>query len=212
MKSEDILNALSDVSEEYVAEASAKKTKKAKKIFAASAAVSLIYFSDVILDFTPTKFAVSLLLTAALIAMFFAALYFISCASTSLIGKIYSKAYLSLSLPIFAIFYLSYLYFDSTLLFHDTNRIMGQLAYVSVLAFSLSEANIATGHTAYRAHFALSLVCIICVSAYTLPSVSLMAFWEMSITHTALIDLSSIGVLLYALFSAFNSIRTFEEA
>ena len=40
MKSEDILNTLSDVSEEYIAEAATKKKKKAKKIIAASAAVA----------------------------------------------------------------------------------------------------------------------------------------------------------------------------
>ena len=162
-------------------------------IFATIAIISLIYYYDIIFVFYPGSIAVSLLRIASVFSMLFAALYFLSCASTKVTGRETSKASLSLSLPLFGIFYLSYLYFDTTLMFHDTNRIMGQVAFISVLAFFVSEANIATGHKAYGVHFATSLA------------------WEMSITPSFLIDFSSIGILLYAVFSAFNAIRTLEE-
>lgn len=180
-------------------------------LFATIAIISLIYYYDVMFVFNPGNIAVSLLRIAAVFSMLFAALYFLSCASTKVTGRETSKASLSLSLPLFGVFYLSYLYFDTTLMFHDTNRITGQVAFISVLAFFVSQANIATGHKAYGLHFATALACIVCVSAYILPIISLVAFWEMSIVSSFLIDFSSIGILLYAIFSAFNAIRTLEE-
>lgn len=179
-------------------------------IFAAIAAISLIYYSEVIFDFRMGSIGASLMRVAAIFCMFFVAMYFLACASTMFSGKKNHKAALSLSLPLFAIFYLSHLYFDTTLMFQDTNRIMGQVAFISVLAFFVSEANIATGHTAYSLHFATSLACIVCVCTYVLPILSLVAFWEMSISTIFLIDFSAVGILLYALFSAFNAIRTLE--
>ncbi len=180
-------------------------------VFATIAIISLVYYHDVMFVFNAGNLAGSLLRIASVFSMLFAALYFLLCASTKVTGSETSKASLSISLPLFAIFYLSHLYFDTTLMFQDTNRVMGQVAFISVLAFFVSEANIATGHTAYGLHFATSLACIICVSAYILPILSLVAFWEMSISPIFLIDFSTVGILLYAIFSAFNAIRTLEE-
>ncbi len=177
-------------------------------------AIVLMLFYDVLLVFDAPNLALALLRLVAFFLMLSVAGYFLSCsadnASMKLSGKSRSKSALSLSLPLFAIFYLTYLYFDTTLMYHNTNKIMGQVAFISVLAFFLAEANIATGHKAYRWYFAASLVCIICVSAYILPILFLVAFWEMQITEAFLTDFALIGVLLYAIFSAFCAARTME--
>ncbi len=177
----------------------------------ATIAILIILFYDITIEFNSVNFAFSLLRLAAVISMIFVSLYFLLCASTMVIGKETSKSALSLSLPIFALLYLTYLYFDTTLMFHDTNRIMGQVAFISILAFFVSEANITTGHMAFGWHFATSLACIVCVCAYILPMLFLVAFWEIKVTQELLMDFSSIGVLLYAIFSAFNAIRTMEK-
>ncbi len=178
-------------------------------------ATVLMLFYDVLLVFDAPNLALAFLRLLAFFSMISVSGYFLSCsaenASIKRIGKNRSKATLSLSLPLFALFYLTYLYFDTTLMYHDTNRIMGQVAFISVLAFFLAEANIATGHKAYSWHFATSLVCIICVSAYILPILFLVAFWEMKVTEAFLTDFALIGVLLYAIFSAFCAARTMER-
>jgi hypothetical protein len=43
------------------------------------------------------------------------------------------------------------------------------------------------------------------------PLLLLSAFWEMSITLSILTDISLVAILLYAVFAAFNAIRTLKE-
>ncbi len=177
-------------------------------------ATVLMLFYDVLLIFDSPNLVLAILRVAAFLSMISVACYFLSCSAENAsikFGKKCRKATLSLYLPLFALFYLTYLYFDTTLMYHDTNKIMGQVAFISVLAFFLAEANIATGHKAYSWHFATSLVCIICVSAYILPILFLVSFWEMKVTEAFLTDFALIGVLLYAIFSAFCAARTMER-
>jgi hypothetical protein len=43
------------------------------------------------------------------------------------------------------------------------------------------------------------------------PLLLLSAFWEMSLSLSTLAEVSLIAVLFYALFAAFNAIRTLKE-
>ena len=147
---------------------------------------------------------------ATIALMFVTALYFLSRASTAMKNSP-SVSTLSLALPCFCIAYLlaSYLNMDIPLL--DFNRVTSELAFIAALMFMLSEARLATYRGGYAFRFASSLACIVCICAHVVPLLLLSAFWEMSITLSILTDISLIAILLYAVFAAFNAIRTLKE-
>ena len=173
--------------------------------------LTLFYHSSEIFAFSAEASGAYRIFHIATIAlMFVSALYFLSRASTAMKNSP-SIATLSLALPCFCIAYLlaSYLNADAPLL--DFNRITSELAFISALMFMLSEARLATYRGGYAFRFASSLACIVCICAHIIPLLLLSAFWEMSITLSILTDISLIAILLYAVFAAFNAIRTLEE-
>lgn len=180
-------------------------------IFAAIAILLIANYRHVIFTVYSAIPLHNVLYVCALICLFPIALYFIGCASTGMRSS-GIKAYLSLSLPLFCAFYIGASYFDPDYIFYDFNRITGQLAFISMMIFMLSEANLATGHMAYGLYFASALACIVCVCAHTVPLLILVSFWEMDLTVAITTEFASIGALIYAITSAFNSIRTLEEA
>lgn len=147
---------------------------------------------------------------ATILLMFVSALYFLSRASTSMKNSP-SITTLSLALPCFCIAYLLASYLNSDIPLLDFNRVTSELAFIAALMFMLSEARIATYRGGYAFRFASSLVCIVCICAHIVPLLILSAFWEMSITLSILTEISLIAILLYAVFAAFNAIRTLKE-
>ena len=147
---------------------------------------------------------------ATIALMFVSALYFLSRASIAMKNSP-SVATLSLALPCFCIAYLLASYLNSEIPLLDFNRVTSELAFISALMFMLSEARLATYRGGYAFRFASSLACIVCICAHIVPLLLLSAFWEMSITLTILTDISLIAILLYAVFAAFNAIRTLKE-
>jgi hypothetical protein len=173
--------------------------------------LTLFYHSSEIFSFSAEDSSMFRIFRIATIAlMFVSALYFLSRASTAMKNSP-SVATLSLALPCFCIAYIlaSYLNSDTPLL--DFNRITSELAFISALMFMLSEARLATYQNGYAFRFASSLVCIVCTCSHIVPLLLLSAFWEMSITLSILTDISLIAILLYAVFAAFNAIRTLKE-
>ena len=146
-----------------------------------------------------------------LVFMFISSLYLFGRASVSLKNSP-SIGTLSLALPCFAIAYLVTLYFDSELPLLDFNRVTAEMAFIATLMFSLSEARLATNQGSYPFRFAASLATIVCVCAHIVPLLALTAFWEISMNLSLLTEISLAGILVYALFAAFNAIRTLEEA
>ena len=147
---------------------------------------------------------------ATIALMFVTALYFLSRASTAMKNSP-SVATLSLALPCFCIAYLLASYLNTDIPLLDFNRVTSELAFIAALMFMLSEARLATYRGGYAFRFASSLACIICICAHIVPLLLLSAFWEMSITLSILTDISLIAILLYAVFAAFNAIRTLKE-
>jgi hypothetical protein len=147
---------------------------------------------------------------ATIALMFVTALYFLSRASTAMKNSP-SVATLSLALPCFCIAYLLASYLNTDIPLLDFNRVTSELAFIAALMFMLSEARLATYRGGYAFRFASSLACIVCICAHIVPLLLLSAFWEMSITLSILTDISLIAILLYAVFAAFNAIRTLKE-
>ena len=150
------------------------------------------------------------LFISAIFLMLISSLYFLGCASTAL-AKSRAKASLSLALPLFGLTYLTATYLNEDLIFYDSNRITCILASIFIMLFFLAESKVATSGAGYAFHFAASLACIVAVSAYIIPILVLVAFWEISMSLPTVTELSFIGILIYAVFSAVNSIRTLEE-
>ena len=178
-------------------------------IFAATAILIAVNHSDSIFNFYSNSPAHNVLYIMALFAMLISAFYFIGCAST-MMQKSCAKPYLSLFPTLFCALYMGASYFDSEYLFYDFNHVTSQIAFMSMMLFLLSEANLATSQNAYGLHFAMSLACIVCVSAHIIPLLLLVSFWEINLTISITTELVSIGVLIYAMLSAFNAIRTLE--
>lgn len=147
---------------------------------------------------------------ATIALMFVSALYFLSRASTAMKNSP-SIATLSLALPCFCIAYLLASYLNTDIPLLDFNRVTSELAFIAALMFMLSEARLATYRGGYAFRFASSLACIVCICSHIVPLLLLSAFWEMSITLSILTDISLIAILLYAVFAAFNAIRTLKE-
>lgn len=180
-------------------------------IFAATAILLTVNYSDIIFNLYSNSLAHSVLYIIALVAMLLSALYFIGCASTRM-QKSCAKPYLSLFPTIFCALYMGASYFDTDYLFYDFNHITSQIAFMAMMLFMLAEANLATDQNAYRLYFAMSLVCIVCVSAHVIPLLLLVSFWEIKATIPITTELASIGILIYAILSAFNAVRTLENA
>lgn len=174
--------------------------------------LTLLYYPDEIFDFSVSENnAYRLLFIITLGFIFVSALYFLGRASTAMKDSPYI-AMLSLALPCFCIAYLLTSYLNPDLPLLDFNRVTSELAFISALMFMLSEARLAIYRDGYAFRFAASLACIVCICAHVVPLLLLSAFWEMSLTLSTLMEISLIAVLFYALFAAFNAIRTLEEA
>jgi len=174
--------------------------------------LTIIYYPDEIFDFSDTmKNSYRIFFIATLALMFVSALYFLGRASTAMKNSP-SIAVLSLALPCFCIAYLLASYLNSDLPLLDFNRVTSELAFISALMFMLSEARLATYRGGYAFRFASSLACIVCICAHIVPLLLLSAFWEMSLSLPILAEVSLIAVLFYAVFAAFNAIRTLKEA
>ena len=179
---------------------------------AAVGVLSLVYYSGEIFDFSDNSvlpYRIFFIISLAL--MFFTALYFLGRASVSLKNSP-SIATLSLFFPCFCIAYLASSYFNAELPLLDFNRVTAQIAFISVLMFALSEARLATEQGSYAFRFAVSLVCVVCACAYIIPLLALMAFWEISMSLSLMTEISLACILIYAVFAAFNAVRTLEEA
>jgi hypothetical protein len=127
-------------------------------------------------------------------------------------GRSKTRAYLSLSLPLFALSYLVAVYFNSDFIFYNSNRITCTVTCVFMMLFLLSEAKLAMGQESYAFHFATALAFIVAGSAYVIPMLALVFFWEINMSLTTMTELSFIGFIIYAAFSAANSVRTLEKA
>jgi hypothetical protein len=68
------------------------------------------------------------------------------------------------------------------------------------------------GQESYAFHFATALAFIVAGSAYVIPMLALVFFWEINMSLTTMTELSFIGFIIYAAFSAANSVRTLEKA
>jgi hypothetical protein len=181
-------------------------------ILAAVVILSLLCYSETIFDFgDEMQFGHRILYIITLALMSVSALYFLGRASTMLKGSP-SVSALSLILPCFCIAYLISSYLNNDIPLLDFNRVTSEMAFISALLFLLSEARLATYRGGYSFRFASSLISIVCICIHITPLLFLAAFWEMSINLPLLTDVSLVPILFYALFAAFNAIRTLKEA
>lgn len=179
---------------------------------AAVGILSLIYYADIIFDFSDDALLLYRIFQIATLAlMFLTALYFLGRASVSLKNSP-SIATLSLLFPCFCIAYLACSYFNSELPLLDFNRVTSQISFIAVLMFALSEARLATDQGSYPFRFAASIVCVVCASAYIIPLLALVAFWEIGMSLTLMMEISLACILIYAVFAAFNAVRTMKES
>ena len=173
--------------------------------------LAIIYYPEQVFDFgDKERSGYRILYAIALVLMFISALYFLGRASTSMKNSP-SIATLSLALPCFCIAHLLASYLNSDIPLLDFNRVTSDLAFIASLMFMLSEARLATYRGGYAFRFASSLACIVCICSHIVPLLLLSAFWEMSMSLSSLTDVSLIAFLFYAVFAAFNAIRTLKE-
>ncbi|MGN1095392.1 MAG: hypothetical protein ACI4QR_03285 [Eubacteriales bacterium] len=114
-------------------------------------------------------------------------------------------------IPLYSLVYLVASYFNKGYTYNDFNRVTCHISFIAIILFFLSEARLAIGKNSYAFHFVMSLICIICISAYILPLLFLSAFWEMSFSASLVFELSEIAVLIYAIYSASYALYSLKE-
>lgn len=168
-----------------------------KELFASETkdGVSLVYIIAMIL---------------AIISLFFVSLYFFVSSSVKFLSSPI-KIYLSFSLPIFALLYLIASYFNKNFMYNDFNRITCHVSFIAIILFALSKVRLEIGRKSYAFHFVTSLLCIVSISSYIIPLVLLSAFWEINFSATTAFESVEIGLLIYAVYSAFYSASHLSE-
>ncbi len=143
----------------------------------------------------------SLAMFVVTILMLFAGAYFLFSASVALNTR-RSKNNMALLLPILGILFVCISYFDPDYIYSDVNRILANVTAVSCMILMLLEARLSIKRPVNSAYFMFSLVTIMLVTVYTIPTLILYAFWEPSLTVINVFEICEIGIMAFALSSA----------
>ncbi len=177
-------------------------------IFAASGILSLVYYTT---DFFGSEGHISyrLLLLISLLALFFSAIYFILSASTRYDGtKI--KMIFSFFPALFSAAYLSAAYLSPSFVFSDSNDLLRNVSLAAMLFFFLQEARTAVYGRSDSMRFAYSVVMLVAVLAYNLPTLIVTAFWEMKFSYMTMFELVQCGAVIYGTAVAVSMIASLE--
>lgn len=143
----------------------------------------------------------SLAMFVVTILMLFAGAYFLFSASVALNTR-RSKNNMALLLPVLGILFVCISYFDPDYIYSDVNRILANVTAVSCMILMLLEARLSIKRPVNSAYFMFSLVTIMLVTVYTIPTLILYAFWEPSLTVINVFEICEIGIMAFALSSA----------
>ncbi len=166
-------------------------------LFAAAGVLSLIYYPKEIFSQRGTL-AYRLFLLAAFFSLFFAAIYFILNSSARFEGA-KLKTVLSFFPTIFAITYLSTAYLSPDFVFSDSNDVLRNVSLAALSFFLIQETRTAVYGKSDTLRFGFSLVAIISILAYNIPSLIVTAFWEMELTFMTMFELVECGAVVYAI-------------
>ena len=138
--------------------------------------------------------------------MFFVSFYFFVSSSVVLANS-KLRSPLSMSLPLYALFYLVASYFNNELMYNDFNRITSHISVIAMILLFLAQVRAEIGRPSYGFRFISSLMCIICISSHILPLIILAAFWQIDFSVSIIYEMAEIAVLLYAVYTAFKSVK-----
>lgn len=183
-------------------------------IFAAAGILIAIYFGKNIFRPERQGWFFHLMILIAFFSLFAAAAYFIFSASVEHSRPGIKKA-LSFFPTLWALSYLSASYINADYLFNDPNRILCNVSLCALLIFFLFETKNTVSTPQNPARFAFSLVALICVLLYMLPTFVLTAFWEIPLTYTTLFEVIECGAVFYifaTLYTMILSLKTNADA
>lgn len=143
----------------------------------------------------------SLAMFISVILMLFAGAYFLFSASVALNTK-RSKNNMALLLPVLGILFVCISYFDPDYIYSDVNRILANITAVSCMILMLLEARLSIERPMNSMYFMISLVTMMLVTVYTIPTLILYAFLEPSLTVINVFEICEIGIMAFALSSA----------
>ena len=135
------------------------------------------------------------------VLMLFAGVYFLFSASVAL-NKRRSKNNMALLLPLWGIFFVCVSYFDPDYIHSDYNRVLANMAAVACMILMLLEARLAIKRPMNILYFFFSLLTVMLIIVYVVPTLILYAFWEPSLTVINVLEIYEIGIAFFALSSA----------
>lgn len=162
------------------------------------------------LSFSSNTVIYKVFITLSIIMMFFVSFYFFVSSSVVLANS-KLRSPLSMSLPLYALFYLVASYFNNELMYNDFNRITSHISVIAMILLFLAQVRAEIGRPSYGFSFLSSLICIICISSHILPLIILAAFWQIDFSVSIIYEMAEIAVLLYAVYTAFKSVKCLGE-
>lgn len=136
-------------------------------------------------------------------ALFGAAAYFIFSASVKR-SDTKARRLLSILPTVFALAYLAASYINPAYIFNDPNRILCEVSLAALLLFFLLETKNTISTPSGATRYAVSLIAMTLVSAYILPLLLGVAFWEIVPTKETAFEMVGCG----ALFTIFSVLYT----
>ena len=182
-------------------------------LFAAAGVLALIYYPEKLFSKEGTPIFRTLLMIA-FISIFFAAIFFIISAS-SRYDKSKIKEFFSIFPALFAATLLSASYLSPDFVFSNQNDVLRNVALAALVLYFLQEARAVLYGKTEPVRFTLTIVALICVIAYELPTVIVTAFWEMEMTYMTMFELIECGAVIYMIATALSMItalRTTESS
>lgn len=173
-------------------------------LFAAAGVLALIYYPEKLFTKEGTPIF-RVLLMIAFISIFFSAVFFIISAS-SRYDKTKIKEFFSIFPALFAATLLSASYLSPDFVFSNQNDVLRNVALAALVLYFLQEARAVMYGKTEPVRFTLTVVALICVIAYELPTVIVTAFWEMELTYMTMFELIECGAVIYMIATACSMI------
>ncbi len=170
-------------------------------LFTSASILQLVYFAKEVLE--AEKISYNIIFFGMILFGLLSALYFFKVSATSSL-RILSEKYTSFSPIIWAIFYLIFIYFDSSVVLNNPERELIQLAAIASLLYCTSESRYQLGIAKPRLYFPVALASIIILLVVNVPNVILTAVGVLRFTTHTIYSFSQIGLLLYIITRIFS--------
>ena len=178
-------------------------------LFAAAGVLALIYYPEKLFAKNGTPIF-RVLLMVAFISLFFSAIFFIISASARY-DKTGIKEFFSVFPALFAVTLLSASYLSPDFVFSNQNDVLRNVALAALVLYFLQEARAVIYGKTESLRFTFTVIALICVIAYELPTVIVTAFWEMELTYMTMFELVECGAIIYMIATACSMIAALQK-